>query len=108
MGKSVTYSRVRDEIRLVLDSGTAVVMPRKAIRELRALPQSHMGRLRLISDGHVVALELDDVHIYVPGLVRDMTGYGSRALHPRQIAQSRRALRKQSPKRKARPRRAPA
>ena len=100
-GTSVSYSRLRDEIRLVLDSGTCVVMPRKAIAELRALPQSHMRELELIADGEALALELDDVHIYVPGLVRDMTGYGSKGLHPRQIAQSRRAARQTTAQRKS-------
>ena len=90
-GTSVSYSRTRDEIRLVLDSGTAVVMPRKAIAELRGLPQSHLKDLELIADGAALALEVDDVHIYVPGLVRDMTGYGLKGLHPRQVARSRRA-----------------
>lgn len=92
-GTSVSYSRARDEVRLVLDSGTSVVMPRAAIAELRALPQSHMRELELIDEGRALALEIDDVHIYVPGLVRDLTGYGSKALHPRQIARSRRAAR---------------
>jgi hypothetical protein len=96
-GTSVSYSRGRDEIRLVLDSGTSVVMPRKAIAELRALPQSHMRELELMDDGRAIALDVDDVHIYVPGLVRDMTGYGSKGLHPRQIARARRAARAQPP-----------
>ncbi len=99
-GTSVAYSRARDEIRLVLDSGTAVIVPRKAIAELRALPQSHMHELELIADGEALALELDDVHIYVPGLVRDMTGYGTTGLHPRQIAEARRASRERARKRK--------
>ncbi|MEA2688649.1 MAG: hypothetical protein QOJ39_1226 [Candidatus Eremiobacteraeota bacterium] len=98
-GTSVSYSRARDEIRLVLDSGTSVAMPRKAIAELRALPQSHMHELELIDDGRALALDVDDVHIYVPGLVRDMTGYGSKGLHPRQIARSRRAARTGASKR---------
>jgi hypothetical protein len=96
-GTSVSYSRSRDEVRLVLDSGTSVVMPRKAIAELRAVPQSHLRELELIADGEALALEVDDVHIYVPGLVRDMTGYGSKGLHPRQIARSRRAARRRAP-----------
>ena len=93
-GTAVSYSRSRDEIRLVLDSGTAVIMPRTAIDELSRLPRSHMDQLELIADGHALALDLDDVHIFVPGLVRDMTGYGKRGLHPRQIAASRRAARR--------------
>ena len=97
-GTSVSYSRARDEIRLVLDSGTSVVMPRKAIFELRALPQSHMRELELIDEGRALALDVDDVHIYVPGLVRDLTGYGAKALHPKQIARSRQAARAQAPK----------
>ena len=95
-GTSVSYNRARDEVRLVLDSGTSVAMPRAAIAELRALPQSHMRELELIDEGRALALELDDVHIYVPGLVRDLTGYGAKALHPRQIARSRRAARAQA------------
>jgi hypothetical protein len=100
-GTAVSYSRVRDEIRLVLDSGTTVVMPRQSIAELRALPPSHMRKLELIGDGEALALDIDDVHIYVPGLVRDMTGYGSKALHPKQITRSRRAARLQVPKSKS-------
>lgn len=94
----MSYSRARDEVRLVLDSGTSVTIPRKAIAELRALPQSHMRELELMDEGHAIALDLDDVHIYVPGLVRDMTGYGSKGLHPAQIARSRRAARTHAPK----------
>jgi hypothetical protein len=100
-GTSVAYSRARDEIRLVLDSGTSVVMPRSAIAELRSLPQSHMHQLELIADGEALALELDDVHIYVPGLVRDMTGYGTKGLHPRQVAAARRAGNNRARKRKS-------
>jgi len=98
---AVSYSPARDEIRLVLDSGSAIIMPRKAILELRGVPKSHLRELRLIGDGHALALDTDDVHIYVPGLVRDMTGYGAKALHPRQVARARRVSRESSKRRRA-------
>jgi hypothetical protein len=78
---AVSYSRARDEVRLMLDSGTALVTPRRSIAELRALPRSHMRVLELMSGGQVLALDSDDVHIYVPGLVRDLTGWGTEAVH---------------------------
>jgi hypothetical protein len=65
----------------MLQSGTALVMPRRSIAELRALPRSHMRLLELISDGQVLALDFDDVHIYVPGLVRDLTGSDAEAVN---------------------------
>jgi hypothetical protein len=90
-GTSVHYSAVRDELRLGLDGGTVLVMPRRAIDELRDVPKSHMRELELIADGHALSLRRDDVDIYVPGLVRDLVGFGETATHPNQRLAPRRA-----------------
>jgi hypothetical protein len=76
----VSYRPRRDEVCLVLDGGATVVLPRTAIDELRDLPQAHMSEITLMSGGHAVAVERDDIHIYVPGLVRDLTGIGTHAV----------------------------
>lgn len=72
---SVSYRPARDEVRLVLNSTVTLLVPRTAIDELRDLPKSHLRRLRLTPGGGAVALDTDDVHISVPGLVRDLVGF---------------------------------
>jgi hypothetical protein len=76
----VSYRPRRDEVCLVLDGGASVVVPRTAIDELRDLPRAHMSEITLMSGGHAVAVERDDIHIYVPGLVRDLIGLGTQAV----------------------------
>ena len=71
---SVSYIAATDEIRLELKTGVALVVPRRLIDELRDAPASHMPDLTLIADGVVLASEADDIHIFVPGLVRDVIG----------------------------------
>jgi hypothetical protein len=72
---SVSYRPARDEVRLVLNSAVTLLVPRAAIDELRDLPKSHLRGLRLTPGGGAVALDQDDVHISVPGLVRGLVGF---------------------------------
>jgi hypothetical protein len=72
---SISYRPARDEVRLVLTSAVTLLVPRWAIDELRDLPKSHLRRLRLTPGGGAVALDQDDVHISVPGLVRGLVGF---------------------------------
>jgi hypothetical protein len=72
---SVSYRPARDEVRLVLTGSVTLLVPRAAIDELRDLPKSHLRHLRLTPGGGAVALDRDDVHISVPGLVRDLVGF---------------------------------
>ena len=71
---SVSYDAARDEISLVLDRGARLVVPRCSVAELRDLPAARIHDLTLIGDGEALASEADDVHVFVPGLVRDLIG----------------------------------
>jgi Protein of unknown function (DUF2442) len=70
---SIAYSSTRDEIRLVLEGGVTLVIPRSAVAEFRNVPKAHMRRLDLTPGGAAIALEEHDIHIFVPGLIRDLT-----------------------------------
>jgi hypothetical protein len=74
LASSVSYSDATDEIHLRLDGGITLVIPRRLIDELRDARADHMRDLTLIGDGEGLASEADDVHIFVPGLVRDLIG----------------------------------
>jgi hypothetical protein len=74
---AVSYRPASDEVRLVLAGAVTLLVPRTAIVELRDLPKSYLRRLRLTPGGGAVALDRDDVHISVPGLVRDLVGFRS-------------------------------
>ena len=76
-----------------------LVVPRNAIDELRDLPQAHLSEITLMSGGDAVAIERDDIHIYVPGLVRDLTGVGTRAID--RASYGRRDCSKQANRRKS-------
>src|SRR5947209_15941460 len=67
--RSLAYDEMADELRLVLKSGITVVIPRRAIPELRDAPASHMSDLALLGDGELIESKADDVHILVPGLL---------------------------------------
>jgi hypothetical protein len=58
-----------------LDTGAVLVIPRGEIEELRDAPARHMSDLTFIGDGEALCSEADDVHIYVPGLVRDFARF---------------------------------
>jgi hypothetical protein len=73
--RSLFYNRESDEIRLLMESGVTVVIPRSAIPELRNVPASHMADLRLLGDGELIESKEDDVHILVPGLLWDLIGF---------------------------------
>ncbi len=77
---ALRYRPTRDEIDLTLDGGARLVVPRKAVDELRRLPKSHMRQLELLAGGEALSLRIDDIDIYVPGLVRDLIGFGTAAL----------------------------
>lgn len=71
---SVSYSAATDEISLVLNRGVTLVVPRSHVEELRDVPKSSLTHLTLIGEGEALAAEAEDVHIFVPGLVRDLVG----------------------------------
>jgi len=96
----VRYDASRDELQLGLDGGTVLSVPRDTIEELRGLPKSHMRDLRLMADGHALSLRRDDIDISIPGLVRDLVGFGCRALHPNQLASPRARSRRSGPSKK--------
>ena len=73
--KSVSYDVVTDELKLFLESGITVVIPRRAIAELRDAPASHMNDLKLFGDGEMLESSADDVHLLVPGLLWDLIGF---------------------------------
>ncbi len=79
---SVSYAAARDELRLVLTGAVTLLAPRAAIEELRDVPKSHLRNLRLTPGGGAVALDEDDVHISVPGLVRDLVGFATQSTAP--------------------------
>jgi hypothetical protein len=72
---AVSYDAVADEIRLVLESGITVVIPRRVVPELRDAPASHMFDLTLHGDGEMLECRAEDVHLLVPGLLWDLVGF---------------------------------
>ena len=72
---SVSYDGATDEVRLVLESGVTVVIPRRVVPELRDAPASHMFDLALHGDGEMLESRAEDVHLLVPGLLWDLIGF---------------------------------
>jgi hypothetical protein len=75
--RSVSYDAATDTVKLMLETGTTVVIPRDKIDELRDIPVSHMGELKVVADGEVLTLRADDVDIFVPGLLWDLVGFNA-------------------------------
>jgi hypothetical protein len=71
---AVSYDRASNEIRLMLRHGVTLAISRDVVAELRDLPADSMRCLTLIGDGEALACEAADVHVFVPGLVRDLVG----------------------------------
>ena len=72
---SVSFVAARNQVRLTLETGVELFIPRDTIEELADRPASHMRELTLLGNGEALASEADDVHIFVPGLVRDVVGF---------------------------------
>jgi len=75
--RSVSYDDANDTIQLVLESGTTVGIPRRAIEELRDLPIARMNELTLLADGESLSLRSYDVDIFVPGLLWELIGFNA-------------------------------
>lgn len=61
---------------LVLRSGATVSIPVNAIPELAAATQAQLNRVRLISTGGALEQRELDVDLSLPGLLRDVLGFG--------------------------------
>jgi hypothetical protein len=71
---SLRYDRRQDAFILALRAGSKLTIPRIAIEELRDVKSSELDNVVLDDEGGAVCYEPFDIHISVPGLVRDMTG----------------------------------
>lgn len=71
---SLRYDRNDDAFILALRSGSRLAIPRIAIEELRDVPSAELENVVLSPEGGAVCYAPFDIHISVPGLVRDVTG----------------------------------
>jgi hypothetical protein len=74
--RSVTYDALADEVRLTLENGATVAVPRRLVPELCDVPPREMGVLTLLADGAALVSEAHDAHVFIPGLVASVTGLG--------------------------------
>lgn len=72
---SVSYRPARDEVRLVLTGAVTLLVPRTAIHELREPPEIPFAPPSAHARRGCGGPGSDDVHISVPGLVRDLVGF---------------------------------
>ena len=71
---SLRYDRKQDAFILALRAGSKITIPRIAIEVLRDVKSSELDNVVLDDEGGAICYEPFDIHISVPGLVRDMTG----------------------------------
>jgi hypothetical protein len=72
--RSVAYDVRADEVRLTMESGATVAVPRRLVPELCDVPPREMGVLTLLGDGEALVSEEHDAHVFIPGLVASVTG----------------------------------
>jgi vacuolar-type H+-ATPase subunit E/Vma4 len=69
-----TYSKTTDRLRLVLDDGSTVTIPRALIQGLSDASERELKRIQILSDGTGLLWPLLDVAHYVPGLLGGVYG----------------------------------
>jgi hypothetical protein len=74
--RSVAYDQLADEVRLTLESGVTITVPRRLIPELCNVPPPDIGVLGLLGGGEALVSETNDAHVFIPGLLGSVTGLG--------------------------------
>jgi hypothetical protein len=69
-----TYSTTTDRLRLALDDGSIVAIPRALIQGLSGAREGELKRIQILSDGTGLLWPLLDVAHYVPGLLGGVYG----------------------------------
>lgn len=68
------YVTTEDAVRLVLENGVKVSIPRRYLQGLENARRSQLGRIELLGHGAGVRWPALDVDHYVPGLLSDVFG----------------------------------
>jgi hypothetical protein len=72
--KELRYVAARDCFVITMRSGVIVSMARSSIQEFAAVSSDNLRRVRIGIGGDVIELAHLDIHISVPGLLRDLFG----------------------------------
>jgi len=94
--KSIRYISKGDAFALAMRSGVEVLVPRASVDELCGVPKVELVDVTLTPGGDAIAFEALNVHISVPGLLREVLGFntgqraGGRARTPAKLAAVRR------------------
>jgi hypothetical protein len=73
-GSQLVYRDRADELKLTLVNGLRVIVPRRLVCELIALPKSVAKEMRLGVQGGAIEVRSRDIDISVRGLLRDLVG----------------------------------
>jgi len=80
-GRELRYDRRRREFRVLLRSGVAVTIPVAAIGEFAGATPAQLAEARLIPTGGAIEQRELDVDLSLPGLLRDVLGFGEVQQH---------------------------
>ncbi|HZB89100.1 MAG TPA: DUF2442 domain-containing protein [Terracidiphilus sp.] len=91
-----SYTKVADDIRLVLEDGAKYSVPRRLLQGLSNARESELRRIQIVSEGMGLLWPLLDIAHYIPGLLQGVYGsekwmaalYRQRA-KPRLVARAR-------------------
>jgi len=72
--RSIAYIPKIDAFTLLMSSGIQLQIPRGNIEEFSQISKSELGYVELSPGGGAITLETQDLHISLPGLLRDLFG----------------------------------
>jgi hypothetical protein len=79
--RKMTYDRRRREFCLVLNSGVRVTIPLAMVTELAEATPAQLVRVHLDNVGGALELRELDMDVSIPGLIRDVLGFGELQQH---------------------------
>ena len=72
--ETIRFDPASDSIGLVMQSGIKLSIPRSLVEELDDITTDDLRNIRIGAGGDVIELDDLDIHIYAPGLFRDLLG----------------------------------
>jgi len=72
--KSIRYAPTNRRFELAMQSGVTLSIPRSYIKELEEVDLNALKDVQIGGGGDVIELDDLDIHIYAPGLFRDILG----------------------------------
>jgi hypothetical protein len=72
--QSIAYIPKKDAFALLMSSGIRLQIPRDSIEEFRRVSKGELSEVELGPGGGILVLESLDLHISLPGLLRDLFG----------------------------------